>query len=179
MNKRKIKKNYYQSINLHILDIVRTYSSPHITMPLVLIMFESIGVLIIWLIFRTVFKLRLIVIILSLSMFQFPFLELSHIFWLHSGLYFVHALQLKSVLATDDILEFGHLEIDSLKDLWFRNDTGEFVDFVEFGFEFLEDFWFFLVFELESLQQFGLFGFHIVMVGKFFPIILVLFLFYH
>ena len=78
----------------------------------------------------------------------------------------------------DDIFEFGHFEVDSFEDFGFGDDSCEFVDFIEFGLEFIECFMFFLELEFEFFEEFGLFGFHVVVVGEFLAVFFVLFLFY-
>jgi hypothetical protein len=71
----------------------------------------------------------------------------------------------ESILPADDIFEFGHFEVDSFEDFWFGEDTGQFVDFVEFGLEFVEGFVFFLKLEFELFKEFGLFGLHVVVIS--------------
>ncbi len=68
-------------------------------------------------------------------------------------------------MPADDIFEFGHFEVDSLEDFGFWEDTGEFVDFVEFGLELVEGFVFFLKLEFELFKEFGLFGLHVIVIS--------------
>lgn len=80
------------------------------------------------------FKIGVLVVILPLSMLELPFLELFDILGLDSG---IDAVETESFLSGDDIIEFFHFKIDSLEDLWFGYESGKFIDFVKFGFEFL------------------------------------------
>ncbi len=68
-------------------------------------------------------------------------------------------------MPADDIFEFGHFEVNPFEDFGFGEDTGEFVDFVEFGLEFIKSFVFFLKLEFELFKEFSLFGLHVVVIS--------------
>lgn len=123
-----------------------------------------------------ILKLRLFVVIFPLSMFEFPLFEMPDVLGLDSG--FVDGLEVEGILPADDIFEFGHFEVDSFEDFGFGEDAGEFVDFVEFGLEFIKGFVFFLKLEFELFKEFRLFGLHVVVVSEFFAVLFILFFLY-
>lgn len=124
------------------------------------------------LIFRLIFELWLLIdvgIVIVLCVFKLPLLEHPSVFGLHSEfgpvICSASLSHMHGILPADDIFELFHLQIHALEDLGFGHQAGEFVDFGQFGFEFLQGLGLLPVFKFQLFVVLGQFRFKIVIVG--------------
>ena len=94
-------------------------------------------------------------------MFDLPLFEHPGVFGLHSEfgpvMWSATLSHVHDVLPADYIVELFHLQVHPLENFGFGCQSGEFVDFDEFGFEFLQGLGLLLVFEFQLFVVLGQF----------------------